>query len=66
MLVTVDEMGITFSVQGDSGVHNVMLKPEESGSMEEGMTLTVHEPVAATFALHYLKVLSEAVPTGGH
>merc|ERR1712066_712203 len=43
--------GITFSVQGDVGAGNVLLKPREAEKPEEKVTLTVHEPVAATFAL---------------
>merc|ERR1719198_332464 len=46
--------GIRFSVQGDIGSGNVMLKPRESDKPEEKVALTVHEPVVATFALRYL------------
>merc|ERR1712060_1031289 len=37
--------GITFSVQGDAGGGNVMLKPREAEKSEERVALTVHEPV---------------------
>merc|ERR1712107_77376 len=57
--------GITFSVQGDIGTGNVMLKPRESEKPEECVTLTVHEPVTATFALRYLVNFAKAAPLCG-
>ena len=46
--------GLKFMVQGDLGSGNVVLKPREGEKPEEKGTLTVHEPVTATFALRYL------------
>merc|ERR1719265_2897192 len=57
--------GIRFSVQGDLGSGNVMLKPRESDKAEEKVTLTVHEPVTATFALRYLVNFAKAAPLCG-
>merc|ERR1719181_1494447 len=57
--------GITFSVAGDVGTGNVMLKPRESDKPEERVALTVHEPVTATFALRYLVNFSKAAPLCG-
>merc|ERR1712176_692851 len=54
--------GITFSVQGDMGSGNVMLKPRDAEKPEDKVTLTVHEPVTATFALRYLVAFSKAAP----
>merc|ERR1711866_15775 len=54
MQIKANKEGITFSVQGDVGSGNVMLKPRESEKQEEKVSLTVHEPVTATFALRYL------------
>merc|ERR1719231_532575 len=65
MQVKASKEGITFSVQGDIGAGNVMLKPRESDKPEERVTLTVHEPVAATFALRYLVTFSKAAPLSG-
>merc|ERR1712050_620688 len=42
-----------------------MLKPRESEKPEERVTLTVHEPVTATFALRYLVNFSKAAPLCG-
>merc|ERR1712079_950764 len=47
MQVKASKEGITFSVQGDVGAGNVMLKPRESEKPEEKVALTVHEPVTA-------------------
>merc|ERR1712151_1493828 len=60
-----DKEGITFSVQGDMGAGNVMLKPREAEKPEEKVTLTVHEPVVATFALRYLVNFANAAPLCG-
>merc|ERR1712113_1016210 len=54
MQVKANKEGIAFSVQGDVGSGNVLLKPRESEKPEEKVALTVHEPVVATFALRYL------------
>jgi proliferating cell nuclear antigen len=65
MQVKASKEGITFSVQGDVGAGNVMLKPRESDKPEERVTLTVHEPVTATFALRYLVNFAKAAPLSG-
>merc|ERR1712194_158132 len=57
--------GITFSVQGDMGSGNVMLKPREAEKPEDKVSLTVHEPVTATFALRYLVNFAKAAPLCG-
>jgi proliferating cell nuclear antigen len=57
--------GIKFSVAGDVGSGNVMLKPREAEKPEDRVTLTVHEPVTATFALRYLVNFSKAAPLCG-
>merc|ERR1711934_296639 len=65
MQIKASKEGITFSVQGDLGTGNVMLKPRESEKPEEKVTLTVHEPVTATFALRYLANFAKAAPLCG-
>merc|ERR1719265_2857203 len=62
MQVSAGKDGIKFSVQGDLGAGNVMLKPRESEKLEERVTLTVQEPVTATFALRYLVIFAKASP----
>merc|ERR1712228_111233 len=44
MQIKANKEGIAFSVQGDVGSGNVLLKPRESDKPEEKVTLTVHEP----------------------
>merc|ERR1712165_616808 len=65
MQMKASKEGITFSVQGDIGAGNVMLKPREAEKPEEKVTLTVHEPVTATFALRYLVNFAKAAPLCG-
>jgi proliferating cell nuclear antigen len=66
MQISASKEGIRFSVQGDLGSGNVMLKPRESVKPEEQLTLTVHEPVVATFALRYLNNFAKAAPLCGY
>merc|ERR1712125_287211 len=65
MQMSASKEGIKFSVQGDVGSGNVMLKPRESERPEERVTLTVQEPVTATFALRYLVNFAKAAPLCG-
>merc|ERR1719226_230036 len=65
MQVKASKEGITFSVQGDAGGGNVMLKPREAEKPEERVALMVHEPVTATFALRYLVNFAKAAPLSG-
>jgi len=65
MQVKASKEGITFSVKGDMGGGNVMLKPREAEKPEERVALTVHEPVSATFALRYLTNFAKAAPLSG-
>jgi len=65
MQVKAGKDGLTFSVQGDLGAGNVMLKPRESEKPEERVALKVDEPVTATFALRYLVNFSKAAPLSG-
>merc|ERR1740121_2562504 len=43
MQVKASKEGITFSVRGDVGAGNVMLKPREAEKPEDRVALTVHE-----------------------
>merc|ERR550514_346650 len=65
MQISASKEGLRFSVQGDLGSGNVMLKPRESTKVEEQVALTVHEPVVATFALRYLNNFAKAAPLCG-
>jgi len=65
MQMSASKEGIKFSVAGDVGSGSVMLKPRESQKSEERVSLTVHEPVTANFALRYLANFSKAAPLCG-
>merc|ERR1719223_1110902 len=65
MQVSASKEGIKFSVAGDVGSGNVMLKPRDADKPEDKVTLTVHEPVTATFALRYLVNFAKAAPLCG-
>jgi len=65
MQIKASKEGIIFSVKGDVGGGNVMLKPRESEKPEERVALTVREPVTATFALRYLVNFAKAAPLSG-
>merc|ERR1712167_389309 len=62
MQVQASKDGIRFSVQGDIGTGNVVLKPREAEKPEERVSLTVHEAITATFALRYLVTFAKAAP----
>merc|ERR1711918_332477 len=62
MQIQASKEGIRFSVQGDVGTGNVMLKPREADKPEDRVALTVHESVTATFALRYLVTFAKAAP----
>merc|ERR1719157_294464 len=62
MQIQASKDGIRFSVQGDVGTGNVVLKPREAEKPEDRVTLTVQESVTATFALRYLVTFAKAAP----
>merc|ERR1719473_1095517 len=62
MQIRASKEGLRFTVNGDVGTGNVMLKPRESEKPEERVALTVHEEVTATFALRYLANFAKAAP----
>merc|ERR1711896_37646 len=65
MQIQASKEGIRFSVQGDVGTGNVMMKPRESEKPEDRVSLVVHEAVTATFALRYLTNFAKASPLCG-
>merc|ERR1712073_146276 len=65
MQVKASKEGITFSVHGDVGSGNVMLKPREADKPDDNVSLTVHEPVTTTFTLRYLVNFAKAAPLCG-
>merc|ERR1712178_648080 len=62
MQIQASKDGIRFSVQGDVGTGNVVLKPREAEKPEDRVSLKIHEAVTATFALRYLVTFAKAAP----
>ena len=65
MQVTASKEGISFSVQGNLVSGRVLLRPREGDEPDDKVTLRVHEPVTATFALRYLVNFSKGAPLCG-
>merc|ERR1712048_1345335 len=64
MQVSASKEGIRFTVAGDIGNGNDV-EAGESDKPEERVSLTIHEPVVASFALRYLVTFSKAAPLCG-
>merc|ERR1711937_906115 len=60
--ISASKEGLRFSVKGDLGDGDVMLRPRESDKIEERVILDVKEPVVTTFALAYLVKFAKAAP----
>lgn len=55
--------GVSFSVEGDVGKANIIIKPTDSVDKDkEGTEIQMEEPVELTFALRYLKFFTQATP----
>jgi len=54
--------GLKFSVEGDIGVGNVMVKPRDADKEEEKVTIACEDTVDATFAVRYLNFFTKATP----
>ena len=63
--LTADKNGLSFEVQGGVDSGSVLLKPRESEKPEEKVSLQIHEPVTASFALRYLVYFCKAAPLCG-
>lgn len=57
--------GVKFSVNGDLGTGNIMLRQHADAEKEENnVTIEMEEPVELTFALRYLNFFTKATPLG--
>merc|ERR1712167_137237 len=54
--------GLKFSVEGDIGVGNVMVKPRDAEKEEDKVTIACEDTVDATFAIRYLNFFTKAMP----
>lgn len=64
VLIVASKEGVKFSVSGDDGTGNVMLKPSSSidTKPEDQVTVALQEPVSLSFALRYLNSFCRASP----
>merc|ERR1712232_83688 len=61
--IACNKEGVKFSVEGDVGKANIVLKQTEAVDKEkEGTTINMEEPVELTFAIRYLKFFTQATP----
>merc|ERR1712154_176437 len=58
--------GVRFSVAGDIGTGNVLVRSGSGGEKEgEEVSIDMQEPVELTFALRYLNFFTKATALGG-
>ncbi|CAM9669362.1 unnamed protein product [Hapterophycus canaliculatus] len=63
--IACDKDGVKFSVSGDLGKGNIMVRNNNSVDKEEDkVTVTMEEPVTLKFALRYLALFTKATPLG--
>eukprot|EP00919_Chromeraceae_sp_WS-2016_P055473 GHVR01131888.1.p1 GENE.GHVR01131888.1~~GHVR01131888.1.p1 ORF type:complete len:260 (-),score=51.87 GHVR01131888.1:163-942(-) len=61
--ITCSKEGVKFSVTGDIGNGNVMLKPKNDADKEEdNVIVDIQEKVSLSFALRYLNLFAKATP----
>jgi len=64
-IISCTKEGVRFSVQGDIGTGNVLVRSGGSSEKEEDqVTIEMEEPVELTFALRYLNFFTKATPLG--
>lgn len=62
-VIGVTKEGVKFSVSGDSGTGNIMLKADTNSDKEkELVAIQMEQPVEMTFALQYLNMFTKATP----
>ena len=65
-IISCQKDGVKFSVTGDLGTGNIMLRPNSSADKEEDQTvIEMEEPVELTFALRYLNFFTKSTPLSG-
>ncbi len=64
-IIACTKEGVRFSVQGDIGNGNVLVKANSAEKDEERVQIDMEEPVELTFALRYLNFFTKATALGG-
>lgn len=60
--INVTKESVTFSVEGDHGQGNIVLRPRQTTKESECICLDVEDPVRLSFALRYLNCFAKAAP----
>lgn len=63
-IISCTKEGVRFSVSGDLGTGNVLLRANASEKEEEQVMIEMDEPVELTFALRYLNFFTKATGLG--
>jgi proliferating cell nuclear antigen len=64
-VISCTKEGVRFSVQGDLGTGNVLLKANAGEKESDNVIIDMEEPVELTFALRYLNFFTKATTLGG-
>lgn len=64
-VISCNKEGVRFSVNGDLGTGNVLLKANAGEKESENVIIDMEEPVELTFALRYLNFFTKATTLGG-
>lgn len=64
-VISCNKEGVRFSVQGDLGTGNVLLKANAGEKESDNVIIDMEEPVELTFALRYLNFFTKATTLGG-
>jgi len=64
VVIAASKEGIKFSVKGDLGAGNIVVRPTSNvdGKEDDKTTIEINEPVSLTFALRYLNFFTKATP----
>jgi len=65
LVISCSKEGVRFSVEGDMGKGNVLLRANPSDKEDEQVIIDMDEPVELTFALRYLNLFTKATGLGG-
>jgi len=64
LVISCTKEGVRFSVSGDLGTGNILVRSKDSDKEEEEVKIEMEEPVELTFALRYLNFFTKATGLG--
>lgn len=67
VVIAAGKEGVKFSVSGDMGSGNILIKPSSAADAKEDeqTVINLDEPVTLTFALRYLNLFTKATSLSG-